>query len=162
MSVARDIIRTYFAPRETLRRKIGAGAREDRALATLFGACILIFIAQWPGLAREAHLNEGSELDMLMGAALFGWVFVAPLLLYALAAFSHILARIFGGQGTWFRARMALFWALLAASPLWLLHGLVKGFIGPGAALQAVGFLALGAFLVFWGTGLWEAEGRKA
>jgi hypothetical protein len=77
---------------------------------------------------------------------------------YVIAAASRLLARLLGGRGTWFGARLALFWALLAASPLWLLNGLVAGFIGPGIALNLVGLMAVGAFLLFWGAGLWEAE----
>lgn len=162
MSVTRDIARTYVRPREVFRRRLGAGVREDRALAVAMAACVLIFIAQWPRLARQAHVDETIDLDALLAGALLGWVFIMPLVLYGLAALSHLAARVFGGQGTWFRARLALFWALLAASPLWLFHGLVAGFVGPGASLSLVGFLALGAFVVFWGVGLTEAEGQRA
>ena len=158
MSVTNDIARTYVRPREVFRRRFDAGAREDRAIAVLMASCALIFVAQWPRLAREAHFDDTVTLQALMGATLFAWVFVAPLVLYGLAALSHVVARVLGGQGTWFRARVALFWALLAASPLWLFHGLVAGFVGPGASLSLVGILALGAFVVFWGVGLAEAE----
>lgn len=159
MSVALDILRTYRAPREVLARRM-AVEREDRAIATLMAACILIFVAQWPRLSREAFLN-GTDFQMNLGATLFAWVFVMPLVLYALAAFTHLVAKVLGGQGTWFRARMALFWALLAAAPLWLLYGLVAGFVGPGSALAGLGILALAAFVVFWGVGLIVAERRE-
>jgi len=161
VSVVNDIARTYVRPREVFRRRFGAGPREDRAIAVLMAACALIFVAQWPRLAREAHFDDTVTLQALMGATLFAWVFVAPLVLYGLAALSHVVARALGGQGTWFRARLALFWALLAASPLWLFHGLVAGFVGPGASLSLVGLLALGAFVVFWGVGLVEAEWQR-
>jgi len=162
VSISTDIARTYVRPREVIRSRLAAGQREDRALAVLMGACVLIFVAQWPRLARQAHFDDAISLQALMAGALMGWLFIAPLLLYTLAALTHLVARLFGGQGTWFRARMALFWALLAASPLWLFHGLVAGLVGPGVALTGVGVLALGAFVVFWGVGLIEAEGRKA
>jgi hypothetical protein len=161
MSVTGDIVRTYRAPREVIRRKLAGGAREDRALATLFAACLLIFVAQWPVLSREAYLNPEVPLDARLGATLMAWLFIAPLAAYVIAAISHVFARVFGGGGTWFGARLALFWALLAASPLWLLNGLVAGFVGPGAALKLVGAIAIGAFAVFWAAGLWEAEGGK-
>lgn len=161
MSVSTDIARTYVRPAEVFRRRMGHGDREDRALAVLMAACVLIFIAQWPPLARQAHFDETVTLQALLGATLFAWVFLAPLALYGLAALSHVVARAAGGQGTWYRARFALFWALLAASPLWLLHGLVGGFVGPGIELSIVGFLALAAFLVFWGVGLYIAEWRR-
>ena len=158
MPVSTDIVRTYRAPRRVLREKLAGGPREDRALATLMGACVLVFVSQWPVLSRQAYLDPSIPLDARMGGALMGWLFIAPVAAYVMAAASHLLAKVFGGRGTWFGARLALFWALLAASPLWLLNGLVAGFIGPGAALNLVGVIAVGAFVVFWGAGLWEAE----
>lgn len=160
MSVVLDIVRTYRSPREVMTRRMGF-EREDRAIATLMAACVLIFVAQWPRLSREAYL-DGSDFQMALGATLFAWVFVMPLVLYAVAALTHVLAKVLGGQGSWFRARMALFWALLAAAPMWLLSGLVAGFVGPGAGLTGISAIALGAFVVFWGVGLVVAERRKA
>ena len=161
MAVTADMVRTYRAPRAVVRDLLAQGRREDRALIILFLACGLIFVAQWPRLSREAFLTD-LPLDMLVGAALFGWGFVAPLALYLIAGISHLAARPFGGRGDAFGARLALFWALLAAAPLWLLHGLVAGFVGPGPAQSLVGFAALAAFLWFWVAGLVEAEGSRA
>ena len=53
---------------------------------------------------------------------------------------------------------MALFWSLLASSPLMLLHGLMAGFSGPGPALNVVGVVWLAVFGWFWFTGLRLAE----
>lgn len=158
MSVSRDIVATYFRPREVIRRRAAGSQREDRALVLLLIGCLMVFVAQWPRLAREAHFADGITFQDLLAGALFGWIFVAPLALYLLAAASHLIARLLGGQGTWYGARMALFWALLAAAPLWLFHGLVAGFIGEGPALSGVGLLALTAFLIFWIVGLAEVE----
>jgi hypothetical protein len=157
MPVARDIVATYRGPRRVVRRLLDMGLREDRALAILIAGCAVVFIAQWPRLAREAHLT-GQELNPLLGGALLAWIFIAPLMLYALALLSHGIARLVGGQGSAYGARLALFWALLAASPLILLHGLVAGFIGPGPGLQGVGLIWCGVFLWFWLSGLREAE----
>ena len=158
MSITRDIARTYRAPREVLRRRVSGPPREDRALAILMGACVLMFVEQWPFQARLAYENPDVPLDMRLGGALMGWVFLAPLAFYVLAAVSHLVARVLGGQARWFDARMALFWALLASTPLWLLNGLVAGFVGPGPGQTIVGAAALLAFLVFWGAGLWDVE----
>lgn len=158
MPVTTDIVRTYWTPRQVVRRKLAGGVREDRALATLIGGCLLVFVSQWPVLSRQAYLDPSVPFEARMGGALMAWLFIVPVAAYVMAAASHLLARLFGGRGTWFGARLALFWALLAASPLWLLNGLVAGFLGPGLALNLVGIVAVGAFLVFWGAGLWEAE----
>lgn len=157
MALTTDILASYRRPGEVVRRRAAGPVREDRALITVMVACGLIFVAQWPRLSREAFLT-GEDFDVLLGGALLGWLFLMPLILYGLAALSHLVARLLGGRGTWFGARMALFWALLAASPLWLLWGLVAGFVGPGPALNVVGLVALGAFLVIWIAGLSAVE----
>ena len=51
----------------------------------LMAGCLLIFVAQWPRLSREAFLT-GEELSPLLGSTLMAWVFLAPLLLYGIAA----------------------------------------------------------------------------
>ncbi len=157
MAVTRDIAATYRGPGAVMRRLLSMGQREDRALAILMAGCVAMFVAQWPRLAREAYLTE-QELNPLLGGALLAWAFIAPLIFYAIALISHLIARVFGGRGSGFGARLSLFWALLAASPLVLLHGLVAGFIGPGPGLTAIGILWLVAFVAFWALGLREAE----
>ena len=161
MAVTSDIAATYRGPGRVVGRLLEMGQREDRVLAFLMAGCVLVFVAQMPRLAREAH-ETGQELNMLMGASLLAWVIFAPILFYVIAALSHLLARLVGGRGDWYGARLALFWALLAAAPVLLLHGLVAGLIGPGAALDTVGGLALGVFLWFWLAGLRQAERAPA
>lgn len=158
MSLTQDILQSYRAPRTVLRRRLGPEPREDRALAILMGACLLLFVAQWPGHARAAHLAPEVPLDARLTGALMGTIFLLPLLAYAVAAASHLLLRLFGGQGTFHGARMALFWAMLAVAPLMLLNGLVRGMIGPGPAETATGAVAAMAFLAIWGAGLRVAE----
>lgn len=159
MSVTRDIVATWRGPRATMRRLLTAGQREDRAIVLLILACSIIFVAQWPRLARQAFLDDSVPLEALLGGALFGWLFLAPLFFYALAAFSHLFARMMGGKGSWFGARLSLFWALLAVAPLWLLQGLVAGFLGAGLALTLVQTLLSVAFLTIWLLSLAESEG---
>lgn len=158
MSVTLDMLRAWRDPRGVLRSRLAQGVREDRALATVMGASFLIFVAQWPRLSREAFVDPSVPLDARMGGALLGIVFVLPLLLYVMAAASHLVARAFGGKGSWFAARLALFWALLATAPAMLFHGLIAGFVGPGAASTIVGLLVLAGFLYLWISMLIEAE----
>lgn len=161
MSVTTDIPATYKGPRKVFARLLSMGAREDRLLVFLIAGCVLTFVAQMPKLAREAHLT-GQELNMLLGGALLGIVFIAPLLLYVLALVAHWIARAAGGQGDAYRARLALFWAFLASSPLILLNGLVAGFIGAGAALNLVGALWCAVFLWFWMSGMIQGYWTKS
>ena len=139
-----------------MRRMLAMGENEGRALAILMAGCALTFVSQWPRLAREAHLTE-QDLNPLMGGALLGWVFIAPLAFYALAFLSHLAIRALGASGSAFASRLALFWAFLAASPLLLLHGLVAGFVGPGAGLNGVGIVWCAVFLWVWISNLRQA-----
>lgn len=161
MSVALDILAAYRRPARVFRARLDQGQREDRALAVLMLACLLIFVAQWPRLQREA-LETGTDFQMLVGGALLGWLFIMPLVAYALGGLSHAVARVAGGRGSWYSARFALFWAMLVAAPFWLLAGLVSGFIGPGPQTDITGFVALLAFLVHWSVNLWVAEQGRA
>jgi hypothetical protein len=164
MPVTTDIVRSYSAPGGVMRRHLAAGLREDRAMAFLMGACAIIFIAQWPRLQREATLNpDAPPLDAQLGGALLGWIFIAPLLAYGLAALSHMIVRLLGGsRGSWYSARLALFWTMMATSPLFLLQGLVAGFIGPGPAMTVSGLALLLAFFVIWGACLRESHWRAS
>lgn len=156
MSVTLNILRTYRAPRRVIQRQLAGPENEGRALMYLMLGCALIFVAQWPRLARDAHLDPSVPFDIRMGGALLGWVFIAPLFFYLLAALSHFVTRAFGGQGSGYGARLALFWALLAVSPLWMLYGLISGFLGSGPQLALMGLPLLLLFVVFWLIGLRE------
>ncbi|MGI3171482.1 YIP1 family protein [Pseudooceanicola sp. C21-150M6] len=157
MSVIADIAATYRGPVPVLRRRLAGGQREDRALAVLMAGCLILFIAQWPRLSREAFVT-GADLNVLMGASLMALVFILPLILYGLAGIGHVLCRAFGGQGAYHSARMVLFWALLASGPVFLLNGLMQGFAGPGLQTSLTGLLALAVFLWFWLTGVVAVE----
>jgi hypothetical protein len=54
---------------------------------------------------------------------------------------------------------MAVFWALLASVPLWLLAGLAAGFTGESSGTFLSGVAAIGAFGVFTIFGLVAARG---
>lgn len=157
MALSKNIVAAYRGPRTVMSRLLSQGPREDRALAYVMGACATMFVAQWPKLARDAHLQD-QDLDMQMGGALLGTVFILPLVLYGLALLTHMIARILRGQGTSYASRLALFWALAASAPLALFYGLVAGFVGPGIQLQLVGLIWSGVFFWFWISNLIEAH----
>ncbi len=159
MAVTADIVQSWRRPRRVMRRLLDMGRREDRALVYLMLACLLIFAAQWPRMQRDAVLNpEGAPLEAQVAITFFAMMMIWPILLYGLGGLTHLIARAFGGKGTWYSARLALFWSLLATTPAWLLYGLVTGMIGPGPAQNLVGALLLLAFLTIWGMTLLEAE----
>lgn len=153
MAATRDIVATYRGPGRVVRRLLGDGLREDRALIYLMIGCLMVFVAQTPRLARQAW-QTGEDLGMLMGATLLAWLFIAPLVFYILAGVSQLVLRVFGVKTSAYATRMALFWALLASSPVILLWGLTAGFIGDGLEMTAVGILWVAIFAWFWIGGL--------
>lgn len=161
MSVAVDIVRAWRAPRQAMHRQLADGVREDRALIYVIAACLLIFIAQFPRLWRDSVQNPELSFDMRVGATMLGWVFLAPLALYIIAALSHVLAKPFGGQGTWFSARLALFWSLLVAAPIWLLNGFVSVLAGQGLIANIFAATALLVFILVWCASFIEAERKR-
>ena len=162
MGAALDTLRAWRHPRQIMGLRLSEGVREDRALIFLMVACFLIFVAQWPRLVRDATLDPSTPLDARLGGALLGWLFLVPLAFYAFAALSHLIARMLGGKGSWFSSRMALFWALLAAAPMWLLNGLVTALVDVTWIRATTGAIALGGFLLIWAASLIEAESGKA
>jgi len=164
MAVTSDMVRTWRKPRDVMRRLLDQGQREDRALAVLMAACIIIFVAQWPRLSRKAagfDIAPGApipELSQLVAYEFLGWLMVWPLMFYAIGGVSHVIAKLLGGQGTWYSSRLALFWSLLATTPAALLYGLMAGFLGNVAGTSLVGAFWLAAFAVIWLQTLREAE----
>ncbi len=157
MAVTRDIVEAHLRPRRVMARLLRMGQREDRVLAMLMGGCIILFVSQWPYRARQAHFTVETLTDYIQHDAV-GLIFVLPLLAYGVAALLRLISRIFGAKADYYSARLAMFWALLASSPALVLAGMVKGFIGLGAANSIVGALWLLVFLWVLGNSLIEAE----
>lgn len=144
----------WVAPRKTARAVMDAQPTEPQALAVLMGGALLAFASQWPGHARAAHLDPSIPLDARIGGAILGALFLLPLLGYALAGVTQLIAHLAGFRPQAVQMRMALFWAFLAATLAMLLAGLVEGLNGPGLPLSLLRAAAGLGFLAFWGAGL--------
>jgi len=157
MTVTTDLIATWRHPRAILRQHLARGASEPFAFSLLLVFLLLTFISLWPVAARDAFLAGNEPVAPRILALALAVLAMIPLW-YALAALSRLVARALGGEGSWYGARVALFWALAAVGPLMLFQGLVAGMIGPSPALTAVRVLVGIAFLWLWATLLHEAE----
>lgn len=157
MAFVSDIVESWRRPGTVVRRHLDRGQSEPFAFTLLLAFLILAFIAQWPEVARTtARTPDVPIAPHLLGRAM-ALLATIPLW-YGLAALGHLAARALQGQGTWYGARIALFWALDMVSPLVLLAGLVAGLIGPGVQLTAVGLATFAAFTLFWLLNLRETE----
>ncbi|MCC6001066.1 MAG: YIP1 family protein [Pararhodobacter sp.] len=155
MSLTGDILRSWRAPRAVLRRRLATAEGERSAIFYLLLACVLIFVAQWPRLAMQAAVDDSIPFQGLMAGALFGWLFLAPLLFYAISGIIGLVMRLIRPGTPWLAVRLALFWALLAISPLVLLQGAVAPMAGAQSPLALVSGLAvLAGFVALLGAGL--------
>ncbi len=160
MAVSSDILRTWRHPRRVVADLLDQGRREDRAIAFLMAGCGLIFVAQWPRLARVAH-ETGDALSKLVAYAMVAWILFWPLVFYAVAGLSWLALRLAKRRIPAFSARLALFWAFLAATPAGLLYGLQTGLNGQGPAAHVVGAIWIAAFFWFWAQGLRAAVAHR-
>ncbi|WP_092644070.1 hypothetical protein [Jannaschia faecimaris] len=181
MSVTTDIPRAWLRPRAVMARRFAQGPDEKIAFVYLAAASVLGFVAQLPGLVRTSRLSDpafeaeivseaarvgvaiptdlaDAKFEALFSGAVMGWIFIVPLFLYILAFCSHLLAKMMGGKGTGLRARVALFWSVLAVTPALLLLGLTTGFVGPGPAQALVAAVTLSGFIWIWLNSLYVAE----
>lgn len=153
MAAVDDILRSYRTPAAVLRTHLDQPRSEPRLFSFLFAALVVIFVGQWPRLARVTFETPDQPLPALMLGTALALAATVPVF-YLLAALGTLGARLFGGRGDYYGGRLALFWALLAVSPLMLLQGLVQGFIGQGAQLLLVSLLVFVAYMAIWAVGL--------
>ncbi len=159
MPITTDIVATYRSPRRVMRSILDRGAGEPQALGFVMIACFIMWVSRLPSLQRAAFFDpDGAEFTTMAAVGALGGIIFAPILFYGVAGLSRLIAKALGGQGTWLRARLALFWSLLAVSPLVMLHGLVAGFIGTGPALNSTSLIGFVAFMAIWVLCLKETE----
>lgn len=157
MSLVPDIVESWRHPARVVRRHLVRPPSEAFIFTFLFVFLLIAFIAQWPQAARASYLQPEVPLTQRLLAAGLGLMATIPLW-YGLAALSRLVARALGGQGDWYGARVALFWALAVISPAMLLQGLTSGLLGAGVQAAVVGAAVALAFLILWGLMLVEAE----
>ncbi len=136
------------------RRLLSGGCDELQVLSFAIIGAILLFVAQTPWQAREAHLDPSGPLAVRLYWSGFLFILILPLLLYALCAVIWLVTRIVRPSLSGFGIRLSVFWSVLAASPLALLAGMMAGFVGSGPGLQLVGALWGIALLWFCLSGL--------
>ncbi|MEP1765968.1 MAG: YIP1 family protein [Sulfitobacter sp.] len=160
MALTQDILATYKGPGRVVSRFLAQGRNEVRVLLFVLIAGALMFIAASPYQARAAELSEDVPFLARMYWSAFFYIMIMPMLLYAFAMIILGVAKIARRQVTGYEIRFTLVWALLAASPVMLIMGLVAGFVGPSVALQLIGFVWIAVFGWFWSAGLLSADGN--
>jgi len=149
MSITTDMVQGWRQPQKVMQRHLARGRSEPFAFSLLVTFLVLVFVSLWPQLSRQSLLQP--EVPMVQRLVAAGLALLASVpVWYGVAALSHWIAKLFGGHGSHYRARLALFAALVCVSPAMLLQGLVAGMIGTGPQLSLVqGLVGLG-FLWIW------------
>ena len=148
MAVTTDIARTWRGPAKVMQDLVAQGKREDRAIAYLMIACLIIFISRLPAIQYDV-VQSGGDFQRDASYAFLSLIMFMPLILYGVAAVLHLVCKVFGGKGSFYTARLALFWSLLASTPALLLYGLTRGLIGPGIEADITGAIWVIGFLWF-------------
>lgn len=157
MSVTSDIVLGWRNPRAVMRQHLARGVSEPFAFSLLTAFLVLAFVSLWPLMSRQSVIQPDVHMVQRMVASGLALLASIPFW-YGLAVLSRWISKVLGGRGTHYRARLALFSALLCVSPGMLLQGLVAGMIGPGRQLDLVGVLVGLGFLWIWLSMLAEAE----
>ena len=138
-----------------MKRHLDNGIREEQTLffAILFG--LLSYLSLLPALAKHAFLTNES-LSALAAAQFISSVFMMPLLMYGIAAVSHLILKYFGGQGDYIGARRALFWAALVTTPAILLTSIAEAYFSEISTILSV--ITTIIFVWQWVSNLKELE----
>lgn len=164
MGLVDAMLEGWRDPRGAMARQVALGLSEARALLHLMIACGLYFVASLPNAVRGAQgLAIENPIEGAISAHVFGYLALAPLIAYALAAIVHVVARAFGARGGFVAARSALFWAALLGAPLALVVAMA-GVATEGASwapglILALSYVALGFWFWLFAASLAEAEG---
>lgn len=143
----------------SINARLAARPRDAELLVWGLVAALIGFVAGLPDALRQA--SSAADRDMatgLLATRLFGAVFVMPLFLFCLSGLSHALARLAGGKGSYWAARVALFWAVLVSLPLVLVNGFAAAW-APARVISVISVLTFVAFLWVWARFLAEVEG---
>ena len=142
------LMRTWRNPARVMRAQ--ASLSESGLMVVLFLAMALTFLAQLPVHQRMVILDPSIPSEGWAFGTLVGLI-LAALLAYGLAALvTLVLRRRISGHAS----RVALFWSVLAVSPLVLLAGLGEGYLGAGPAVTVLRYFAFAAFMWFWISGI--------
>ena len=113
----------------------------------VMAACFVFFLAS---IANHQLSSTGELRSVTIAAHFYGFVAIAPIVLYGVAAASRLVLWLLGARITFSQARLALFAALLAISPLELLCTAVNSVLAAGWMTTVLSWFELLMFFTFW------------
>ncbi|QDL92947.1 hypothetical protein FDP22_14845 [Paroceanicella profunda] len=157
------VLAGYGGVRASFRMEEERRPQESRLLFYAMLAMTVVFVARLPALVRDIPPPQPGADDpgpAFVGALFVSHVLFGPLMLYVLAAVSHVVSGWLGGQGSHYASRLALFWALLLVAPLTLVAGMINSLARMGGVdlAELPSAVASLVSLWFWSLCLTEAE----
>jgi len=157
-------MRIFTDPSSTFAAQRKAGITEEGNLFLIVAFAFGNFLAQLPAQYRVFSAGPQTALDAdgntvaIDFAQFAGWqavfaIFGVALVMYALSAIAHLIAKKFGGKASWKEARRAMFLAALLSLPMVVVTSLATWAGIPNLAL-ILSFGTLIYFLWYWGKGL--------
>ena len=150
MGILGKVFNAYADPRASMARRIAARPRESLLLVLIVLVSLVGFFAGIPSAVRQAAaFGDDGVLPGILAGRLMAALFATPLFVYALAALSHLVARLAGGQGYFWTSRLALVWALVLSLPFSVLGSILPSAFAIATVLP---------FLWYWAACLSQAH----
>jgi hypothetical protein len=143
------VARFFHDPRGSMRGVLVSNPNEGRLLAyALIAAAILLF-----GRILGLFVDPSAVTDDIgahVTAETVSMLFFVPIFYYGIAALGTMLARMFGGKGTWRDGRAAFFWAALVSAPVVVVCAMAGSMLGPDAKPAIAVIAQLGQVFFAW------------
>jgi len=160
MTLYGDILGAYRGVGASMHKQLLYNTREEKVLMYVFLACFLFFVARVPALLNLAAITTDADKTAvnIIATNFASSMFYGPLMMYGIAAMSHLVAKLFQGGGTFLQARLALFWSALVVSPLVLLAVMLRVFVAGPEFVIITNVVTGIVFIYCWGICLSIAE----
>jgi len=131
MSVWARLRESYRDMRGTTRALIDENPSEPRLLFFVLLADIIFFLSMGVRtvVSPSEIVEQSLPLPTTVGVLLIGILLLRTTFMYLLAAITCIVARLFGGEGSFQETRAGVFWASLVSTPVGVFGALMGGLI---------------------------------
>ncbi|MEL6767872.1 MAG: Yip1 family protein [Pseudomonadota bacterium] len=156
------IFRAWIDPRATMRGVLDAEPGEGRILMFAMTSGALLFAAECLRIMMQAASGAAApdQLSATFAASFTALLILRPLMLYGLAAVTGLVARRFGGKGSWRDTRAAICWAALTAAPVSFVATVAEVLLSrTGVAFLSLGPVGVAAFAGMMAYCVAEAHG---
>ncbi|MEM7544428.1 MAG: hypothetical protein AAF367_02745 [Pseudomonadota bacterium] len=165
------ILDAYADMRSSTRAIILSKPSEGRLLFLALLSDVIFFLARCISMVVLPPEELRFELPTYIGLGLFLAFLFRTSLFYVFAMVAHVVSKPFGGAGTWYKTRCAVFWAALVSAPVEVFGAVVTvavvtlreelPFLGADWLIEAPYFIGPIAFGFFLSAGVAEAQGFR-